>query len=154
VKAWTQLQVEKSSPLDPEDAAVFAGGGESIELEKLRCIKRQREELAYQRDLGTVVELGAVRPKLLDLARRLRESATVLVKKFGNDAGDIISECLEEFNADVDRGFADDPANDGPAAAGDGPAVEAKPAKKHKAVRRRRNRHPKRAVRKKKVQGS
>jgi hypothetical protein len=150
-KAGVDVAIEKRAPLDPEDAAIYAGG-DSIELEKLRAIKRQREELAYQKDLGLVVELSSIRPLLQEFARQIRESSTRLVKQCGNEAGEIVNECLDEYQATVDRHFAESPPSDGGPAKGNGGAKPAKAPAKAKGVRRRRNRHSHRPVRRKKVQ--
>lgn len=116
VEVWVKHQVEICSPVDAEEAAIVSGP-DSPELEKLRAVKRRREELAYARDLEQITDITALRPTFARVASRLNEAGKILVKKHGNDAGDILNEALDDCERIIDRDLGSDTGDGQKAAA-------------------------------------
>lgn len=89
------------------------------------------------KDLDKVVEVAQIRPGLMLLASSLRDAGARLIKRYGNDAGDILNEGIKAGEREIasyfDRIETECPA---PAARNDS-GKRGDPAPNDAAVRRR-----------------
>lgn len=75
--------------------------------ERYRMAKAQREEIALERDRGTLLAREDVHSALGRLAVILRGAGEALGRKFGDDAQSILEEALDDFTAEIRRTFDD-----------------------------------------------
>lgn len=87
-----------------EDDPLLAGPV-SPALERYRAARADREELAYERDLGKWMERDKVHEALAKLAKLLRDAGDALQRQHGQDALAILQESLADFDREVARTF-------------------------------------------------
>lgn len=98
VAAWVAHREEITSTGKPEAST-------DSELERGRAIDNQQKEIRLMKEVGRVVEIAHVRPGLLLFAASLRDAGTRLVKRYGNDAGDILNEGIKAGEREITSYF-------------------------------------------------
>lgn len=98
-----------------ENKAVLTIDGDddeqSEELDKWRAVKRQREEIKLNAELGLFIPRDQIRTGFVRVATILRRAGETLQKQFGAEAHAIVEEALSDAERvimeDLDRGDGD-----------------------------------------------
>lgn len=87
-------------------------GGTSPERERMYAVRREREELELAKAREQLVDASAIVPVFRKVSRTLRDAGTLLVKRYGDDAGEILNDALDEAErvVDIELGTAGGPA--------------------------------------------
>ena len=104
-------QLQASNSFDTADG----GTSDSPALERGRLAKAQLLELELAERQKELIRAQAMREALRPAIAILRQVADRLIRKFGNDAGEIYNEGVDDFAAAVLRFLAADPADPEPA---------------------------------------
>lgn len=98
------LWASRQGGVDADDSAVM-----SPALERKRELECERLRIELDKQVGDLVPRSQMRGLLMGMAAVLRRTGELLVRKFGNDAGEVLQEGID----DMDRlaqaeGFGDD----------------------------------------------
>ncbi len=85
-----------------QDDAIMAGG-DSPALERWRTERAELAELDLDQNRGELLHVGAARQTLGRWAQILRKAGEQLRRQYGNDAGDILQDALDDCDAIVDE---------------------------------------------------
>jgi hypothetical protein len=97
--AWAILR----QSADP-DISLLAGG-DSPNLERLRKLKADREEIALAKDRNEVISVTQLSDLLSLLASLLRRCGGKLGQRFGPDAQQLMNDTLDDFDRHVKAGL-------------------------------------------------
>jgi hypothetical protein len=101
VAAWSdQRRMAAVAAGDPDDAATFSGPA-SPELEKLRRVKREQEELRLEEMRGNLVNRHEMAEAMSVLAAMLRNCGDAMQRRCGDEPYGLLMETLEEFESRI-----------------------------------------------------
>ena len=93
MKVWA---AETLRPVRPAEDPLLTGGP-SEALERYRTARAALAELDVKEREGQLVPVGVYVPAMTHLAGILRRAGHRLVREFGNGAGEILNEAIDEF---------------------------------------------------------
>jgi hypothetical protein len=82
---------------------MLAGGSESDNLERYRGARADLAELDFQERESTIINPAKVRDTYLGSLQFFREAVGQLTQRFGNDAGKILAEAIENAERQVEN---------------------------------------------------
>jgi hypothetical protein len=95
---------ERTADPDP----LMSGGSDSPQLERYRAANADLKEMERDRVRKSLIRVDELEPQLMKLADVLRGAGDHLVRRFGNDAGQIITEAIDEYEAGLKTMFGTD----------------------------------------------
>ena len=98
MKVWA---AETLRPVRPAEDPLMLTGGPSEALERYRAARAAIAELDLKEREGRLVPAGVYMPVMAHLAGILRRAGHRLVREFGNGAGEILNEAIDEFERQV-----------------------------------------------------
>ena len=141
VRVWASQQSERQSI-----AAAKTVDAES-ELDVGRAIDNDRKRLGLMKELGKVVSSDQVEHGLMIFAGCIREAGDALMKRYGNDAAEILNEQIQAGERGITSYFERAAGERPPAAAGDGGGEQVETLAIDATVRRGRDHSSDRAIR-------
>ena len=105
VALWVELKVAEAEASAPGDSML--AGGDSPALERYRLARAQLAERDLAERDQVLVRREAMFESLKRGALALRSAGENLTRRFGNDAGIIYNEAVDEFDAAMHRTFGD-----------------------------------------------
>lgn len=101
VAALVAYRVEQAKPAPTDDDPLLAAGGDSPNLERYRLAKAQLAERDLAERDRTLVRRQVIIDALRPAATGMRAAGDRLIKAFGNEAGQIFNEAVDDFEAAV-----------------------------------------------------
>lgn len=104
VSALVDYRLEQAKPVPSDDDPLLAAsGGDSPNLERYRLAKAMLAERDLAERDRDVVRRAVIAESLRPAVSGMRTAGDKLVSQFGNDAGDIYNEAVNDFEAAVVR---------------------------------------------------
>ena len=105
VALWVERKVAEAEASAPGDAML--GGGDSPALERYRLARAQLAERDLAERDANLLQADACGHLMRRGINAMRGAGEKLTRRFGNDAGTIYNEAIDEFVAAVNRTFGD-----------------------------------------------
>jgi hypothetical protein len=83
-------------------------GPDSPALERFRLARAQQEEIKLESMRGDFLPREDAKTMLLEIASIYRSAGEILVRNFGNDAGDVINDALDEASRRFEQRWGHD----------------------------------------------
>jgi hypothetical protein len=103
VAAAIAYRLEQAAPATTEDGDPLLSGSDSPALERYRNVKADLAERDLAERDKVLVRANVIRDALRPAVSALRGTGDRLVRQFGNEAGDIFNEGVNEFEAAAKR---------------------------------------------------